>query len=138
MEQLTNHHAPDALKNGFGNVTETMMFADPGTTVVSGYSDRRIEGSRTRWIDLVRQRFAQRKNGSVANVLAYTTQTMNVDEYAEAWTLTNTLASDPRNFCELITSLAKGTAAPAAVSEVYGVKEDEVYRHWQQAVTGRP
>ncbi|MCE9548532.1 MAG: hypothetical protein K8T25_23905 [Planctomycetia bacterium] len=137
MGQLTNNHGPDAIRTGFGNVAEAMVYHDPVTTVVSGYGDRGLGGGQARWIDTVRQRFKNHKVESLAQVMAYTTSNMTLDQYADAWSFTEMLASDPRNFAELVTSLGEGTEPAAAIGKIYGVKDEALMKHWTRFVLGR-
>jgi len=137
MEQLTGNHAPAALRTGFGNLTEVMMFREPTVTVLSGYTDRRLGAQRASWVDLVRQKFAANKVASVANTLVYTTGTMTLDQYAEAWSLTEFLATAPQNFAELVVELEKGTDAATAIENIYGLKDDALLKRWTQFVQGK-
>jgi hypothetical protein len=136
FRQLTNDKSPEALQTGFGNITEAMMMREPGTTVLSGYTDRKLDAAPIRWSDLVRQQFMQNQAGSVQEVLRYSTQNMTLPKYAEAWSFTNLLAGDPRNFAELVTKLGEGTAAADAIQGVYGVNEQQAMQHWKRAVMG--
>jgi len=137
MEQLTNNKGPDGLRTGFGDLTETMMFREPTMTVLSGYTDRRLGAQRTSWVDIVRQRFAANKVASVANALVYTTGTMSLDQYAETWSLTEFLASEPRNFSELVVELEKGTDAATAIEKIYGLKDEALLKLWTKFVQGK-
>ena len=136
FRQLTGIKSPHALQTGFGNLAEAMMFREPGTLVLSGYTDRRIDGAPQRWGDLVRQQFAQGKIVALADVLAYSTDAMQLPQYAESWSFTNLLASEPRNFADLVTKLGAGVPAATAISEIYGVNEKQFWNHWKKAVAG--
>jgi len=138
MEQLTGNNAPAALRTGFGNLAEVMMFREPTITVLSGYTDRRLGAQRARWVDLVRQKFAANKVASVANALVYTTGTMTLDQYAEAWSLTEFLASAPQNYAELVVELEKGTDPATAIENIYGLKDEALLKRWTQFVQGKP
>ncbi|MCE9553668.1 MAG: hypothetical protein K8T91_09895 [Planctomycetes bacterium] len=137
MEQLTNNKGPDALRTGFGNLTEVMMFREPTMTVLSGYTDRRLGANRARWVDLVRQRFGERRPVSVTDTLHFTTGAMTLDHYAEAWSLAEFLASEPRNFSELVVELEKGTDAATAIEKIYGLKEEALLKRWTMFVQGK-
>ena len=137
MEQLTNNKGPAALRTGFGNLTEVMMFREPTMTVLSGYTDRRLGANRARWVDLVRQRFGERRAVSVADALNFTTGAMTLDHYAEAWSLAEFLASEPRNFSELVVELEKGTDATTAIEKIYGLKDEALLKRWTMFVQGK-
>jgi len=137
FRQLAGEKSPDALQVGFGNITEAMMFREPGTMVLSGYTDRQVGGAPIRWADVVRQQFAQNQIGSVANALAYSTETMQMPQYAESWSLTSLLATEPSNFAELVTKLGEGAPAADAIKDVYGVTDEQALTQWRKYVLGR-
>lgn len=137
MEQLTDNKGPDALRTGFGNLTEVMMFREPTITVLSGYTDRNIGPARARFAEMVRQRFASKRINSVTDTLAMSTRAMNLEQYADAWSFTELLASEPRNFAELVVSLEKGTDPATAIEKIYGLKDEALLKRWGQFVTGR-
>ncbi|MCE9554950.1 MAG: hypothetical protein K8T91_16470 [Planctomycetes bacterium] len=134
LRQLTGDKAPHALQTGFGNMTEAIMFREPGTLVLSGYTGRKMDGPAVRWGDMVRQQFSQGKIVPLADVLAYSTNSMQLQQYAESWSFTNLLASEPRNFADLVTKLGEGTPADTAISDVYGVNDKQTWNHWKKAV----
>jgi hypothetical protein len=137
MEQMTDNKGPDALRTGFGNLAEVMMFREPTMTVQSGYNPRNLNLQGPRWADMVRQRFAQNKVESLGQALNYSTRSMTLEEYADAWSLAEFLASEPRNMAELSTALEQGTDVAEALKKVYGLDDAGLMKHWRQFVLGK-
>jgi hypothetical protein len=132
MRQLSRYQSPDALATGFGNVTEVMIFKTPSMMVKSGYVDRQLGGLFSQWAQIVRERFAAGRLGSVQNVLAYSTASMEPPEYAEAWSLTTLLATNPDKIAGLIVALRGAASAWDEISRIYEVDEQSFLAKWRR------
>ena len=137
MEQLTDNKGPAGLRTGFGDMTETMMFRYPTVTVSSGYNNRNVAAPPAHWVDLVRQRVATNKLAGIADAMNYSTSTMTMDQYAESWSLTEFLSSEPRNFAELVVALEQGNNAAAAIEKIYGLNDAALQKRWKLFVQGK-
>lgn len=96
LRQLARYKAPDALACGFGNITEVMMFGTPTEMVMSGYMERQLGQAAVPWASIVRDLSARGKLRSVQNVLAYSTDSMQLPEYATCWSLASVLATNEK------------------------------------------
>ncbi len=137
LRQLARYKAPDALACGFGNVMEVMMFGTPTAVLMSGYMERRIDRAREPWARIVRARFAQGKVRSAQNVLAYSTDSMELPEYATCWSLAGVLATNPKEFAELVVALRTGENAWEEISRIYDVKEAKFVATWSRWVNAQ-
>ena len=100
--------------------------------VKSGYTDRKLDGAGQTWALLVRDRFLQRKIGSIQNVLVYSTGSMEQPEYAEAWSLTSLLATNGEKLSQLIIALRNGESAWKAIGDIYEVDEPSLLAKWRR------
>jgi hypothetical protein len=134
LRQLARYKAPDAFPCGFGNITEVMVFGTPTEMVTSGYMERRLGQAPDPWATIVRGLFAQGKVRSVQNVLAYSTDSMELPEYATCWSFASVLATNPKKFAELVVALRSGDNAWEEISRIYDVKEAKFVATWSRWV----
>jgi hypothetical protein len=121
MRQLSRYEAPDAIATGFGDLAEVMAFGSPTVMVTSGYTERELARGITPWTQIVKELFAARKIASVQNVLAFSTSSMEVPEYATAWSLVEALATNPDKLAKLTVELRNSAVAPwEHLRQVYG------------------
>jgi len=130
--QLSQDNIPDALATGFGNLAETMMFNDQFITVQSGYIDRDLKRDRKTWPERVQSQFKLNKIASIQNVLAYTTRSMQLPQYAEGWSLLSLLAQDEDKLVQLVGRFAKNEDAYEALSEVYEIDDQKLLKRWRR------
>lgn len=131
LTQASSDRAGDALAQGFGNVTEVMLVKSPGTTVAGGYSDREIGGAGG-WPELVRQRFAEQRIRGLGRTLAGNFSTMEMPDYAEAWSLTDLLCAAPDKFAAAVAAMRSGAEPLKAIVDAYGMDEAAITGKWQQ------
>lgn len=143
MRQLSRYEAPDAIATGFGDLAEVMAFGSPTVMVTSGYTERELARGITPWTQIVRGLFAARKIASVQNVLAYNTESMEVAEYATAWSLVEALATNPDKLAKLTTELRNSAVAPwENLRQVYGqpdkpLEEQAFLKIWARFVASK-
>ncbi len=143
MRQLSRYEAPDAIATGFGDLAEVMAFGSPTVMVTSGYTERELAHGITPWAQIVRELFAARKIASVQNVLAYNTESMEVPEYATAWSLVEALATNPDKLAKLTTELRNSAVAPwENLRQVYGqpdkpLEEQAFLKIWARFVASK-
>ena len=108
------------------------MFEQPSIMVTSGYVDptRQLAGGGLSWADMVRQKFAQRPIRSIQDVLAYSTETMEVPQYADAWSFTSALTSAPDIFAALVLEMRNGEEAWPAIQKLYDVDAETALVKW--------
>lgn len=136
LEHASRGRAGDALAGGFGNVTEVLLFGTPGTTVAGGYAERDVGGAGA-WPDLVRQRFAEQRIRGLGATLDRTFSTMEMPDYAEAWSLTALLSMAPDKFAAAVAAMRGGTDPLPAILDAYGVDEVAIVKEWQQRSMAR-
>lgn len=136
LEHVGRQRAGDALANGFGNITEAMLFKTPGTTVAGGYADREVGGGGG-WPEMVRQRFAEQRIQGLERTLAGSFASMEMPDYAEAWSLTDLLCTAPDKFAAAVAAMRGGTEPRQAIVEAYGLGEEAIVGKWRERATGR-
>lgn len=134
LEHVSRRRAGDALAGGFGNITEVMLFQTPGTTVAGGYADRELGGGGG-WPDLVRQRFAEQRIRGLGPTLGRDFATMEMPDYAEAWSLAALLCTTPQKFAAAVAAMRGGTDPLKAIVAAYGGDEAAITREWQRLAT---
>ncbi|REK23357.1 MAG: hypothetical protein DWQ42_15450 [Planctomycetota bacterium] len=132
IQQLTNSSMPDALATGFGNLAETMLFNDQFITVQSGYRHREIDREAKTWSALVKEGFRLKQIGSVQNVFAYSTRSMQLPQYAQGWSLMTLLAQDEEKLARWVTLLADDEDPFEALSEAYATDDDALLQRWRR------
>jgi len=132
MGQLTRYKTFDALQTGFGNITEVMLFRTPSVMVKSGYVDRQIGGGGNPWADAVRAQFQAGRIQSIDQVTTYSTDFMEMPHYAEAWSLTTLLATNAKQFAELVMALRNGGEGLNSVLQTYKLEQQAMLKAWFQ------
>lgn len=132
--QLTNDGVPDAIGTGFGNLAETMVFNDQFITVQSGYRDRDLGKEATTWPQRVQKQFKLNKIGSIQNVFVYTTEAMELPQYALGWSLTILLAKDEMKFSKWVELMGEGERPYEALEKAYQLDDKAVMARWRRFV----
>lgn len=136
LEHASRHRAGDALTNGFGNVTEVMLFQTPATTVAGGYADRQVGGAGA-WPELVRRRFAEQRIHGLERTLDGNFASMEMPDYAEAWSLTELLCLAPDKFVTAVAAMRGGDQPVKAIVDAYGLDEAAIVTKWRQRAAAR-
>lgn len=136
LKQLTRGGCGDALQGGFANVTETMLFGSPATTVNGGYAEREVGGGA--WQQEVRTRQATGRASGIPELLTGSFEVMEFPQYAECWSFVSLLCSRPDKFLSLVNELRAGAAPLAGVTKAYEADAVSLANGWKGAVLRQP
>ncbi len=137
IQQVSQDTIPDALATGYGNLAETMMFKDQYITVQSGYTQRKIDREAMTWDELMKKQFKLNQIASVQNVLVYTTNSMQLPQYAQGWSLMSLLAGDEKKLAEFITRLSEDEDPYEALSAIYEMDDEAMMKRWKNFARAR-
>jgi hypothetical protein len=134
MNQAGGEKQPDGLRTGFGDLAEAMAHQTPSVMVTS-YGERDLQGEGG-WAGVVAQRFKDKKIKDATDPWAYETSTMEVEHYAEAWSLVSTLAEAPDKFARAVETVRKQEKPMAkAINDAYGVNDRKLLEAWSYYAT---
>ncbi len=132
MKQLSEGRASDGMVTGFGNVCEVLLYDQPAFTTIS-YEPRAVNATNS-WANEVRTLIRENRLGRPRDVLqSYTTSTMQMPNYAEAWSLMTVLSQEREKFEPLIVAVRDapaGTPTMNLVEQVYKVDEAKLRDVW--------
>jgi len=133
---LMEGKSPDAITNGLGNVGEAIIFGMPTYRVNDpSYMGRELNAKAGDWAQMVRDRLNNKKLSKLDSVLRFTFETMESDEYCEAWSLTEFLAASPDLFTRWIVSVRDGQEKKLdALLRIYGKTEAELTKEWHKFI----
>ncbi len=134
MKQLTDGRATDAMVTGFGNVCETLLYNQPSFTTVS-YEPRNVNGADS-WANLVRTLVRENRLARPHDVLqTYSTASMQMPNYAEAWSLMTLLSRERDKFEPFVVAVRdapENTPVISTVEEVYKIPEPKLHEGWKR------
>ncbi len=138
MQGVTDNQAPAALLSGFGSVAESNFDGNPQVMLgVATYADTHLPGrSGNRWLGLLKPTFAANRADSIEQLLANGIDAMEEIQYAEAWSFTQLLASDPPRFSKLIGEIRDGKRAVESLRAVYETDDKQLELRWAKLVGG--
>jgi hypothetical protein len=87
------------------------------------------------WARIVRQLMATGRADSIEQLFTYTFTGLEAAHYAEAWSLTELLTSDPKRYSALVANVRDGKPAIEALRDVYG-DEQQLIARWAQLTKG--
>jgi len=134
MNQAGGEKQPDGLRTGFGDLAEAMAHQTPSVMVTS-YGERDLQGEGG-WAGVVAQRFKDKKIKDATDPWAYETSTMELEHYAEAWSLVSTLAEAPGKFAQAVETVRKQEKPMAkAINDAYGIDDRKLLEAWFRYAT---
>lgn len=133
INHLTEGRATDAITCGFGNVCEVIMYNKPSATTQS-YDLRQLEQAGE-WVQIVRQRMRANEAAAPSQIIRnYSTDSMNIPQFAEAWSLIQSIATVPGRFEKAVKAIRDGGEPFETILQIYEMDEQKWREHWAQTV----
>lgn len=134
MGRAGGQKQPVGLQTGFGDLAEAMAHRTPSVMLWS-YVERDLGQARD-WRSVVKDKFEARKIQDPTDPWGYTTDSMQIEHYAECWSLVATLADDPKKFAEVVSMVRNGESSLSdAIREVYKIKDKDLLKAWYRFVS---